>query len=79
MISSPTYLEGLKRVFSPIAENAERRLFFGINYNDLSRVTLVQTMEIGGAEMKLVAHKDIPEGEIHMVQDNQLVGKIINV
>jgi hypothetical protein len=49
-----------------------------IDYNDLDRVDSVTTVDLAGVPMKIVSHRDIPKGEIHMVQNARCVGKIIN-
>lgn len=50
-----------------------------INYNDLQRVNRATTIDLAGVPLKLVEHRDIPNGEIHMVQNRKCVGKIINI
>lgn len=50
-----------------------------INYSAFDRVTGVHEMEIGGAKLRFVGLKDIPDSEVHLVQRGELVGKIINI
>lgn len=50
-----------------------------INYNDLERVDQVATIDLAGVPLKFISHRDIPQGEIHVVLDRRCVGKIVNI
>lgn len=54
-------------------------IFKHIDYNDIDRVDSVATIDLSGVPFKIVAHRDIPNGEMHMVQNRKCVGKVINI